>query len=186
MAGDVRDRMVAAAARLLARRGLSGTSFSDVLEASGAPRGSVYHHFSAGKDELVAAAVDLAGDRAAALLEARAGAPAREVTAAFLGLWRDVLTRSGLEAGCAVLAVAVATDSPDLLDRTAAVFRRWRGRLTELLAEGGLAQPDAERFAAVLLAACEGAVVLSRAERSLEPFDLVADGLLDQVGRLER
>ena len=52
------------------------------------------------------------------------------------------------------------------------------------LEEGGLAREDAQRFAATLVAASEGAVVLARAEQSLEPFDLVAEQLLDQVRQL--
>ena len=60
-AGDVRERMVDGAMALLARRGLQATSFSEVLAATGAPRGSLYHHFPAGKDQLVAEAVDRAG-----------------------------------------------------------------------------------------------------------------------------
>lgn len=61
MARDVRARMVESAVELLARRGLLATSFSEVLERSGAPRGSVYHHFPGGKDELVGSALDLGG-----------------------------------------------------------------------------------------------------------------------------
>jgi hypothetical protein len=64
--------------------------------------------------------------------------------------------------------VTVATDSPELLDRAAGIFRAWRGRLAELLEQGGLAAPDAARFAATLVAASEGAVVLSRAEQSMD------------------
>ena len=59
---DARRKMIESAAILLATRGLEGTSFSDVLERSGAPRGSIYHHFPEGKDELVDAAIALAGD----------------------------------------------------------------------------------------------------------------------------
>jgi len=36
-------------------------------------------------------------------------------------------------------------------------------------------------FAATLVASSEGAVALSRAEQSLEPFDLVAEQLLEQL-----
>jgi len=36
------------------------------------------------------------------------------------------------------------------------------------------------------VAASEGAVVLARAEQSLEPFDLVVDQLLEQVRALAR
>ena len=49
MAKEVRSRMVEGAVRLLARQGLQATSFSEVLELTGAPRGSVYHHFPGGK-----------------------------------------------------------------------------------------------------------------------------------------
>jgi hypothetical protein len=77
--------------------------------------------------------------------------------------------------------VTVATDSPALLQHAGAVFRSWRGQLAELFERAGLSGKDAAQFAATLVAASEGAVVLSRAEQSLEPFDLVADHLLAQV-----
>ena len=186
MAGDVRDRMIEGAIRLLAQQGLQATSFSEVLQLTGAPRGSVYHHFPAGKEQLVSAAVDRAGARALHALDGSEGVSAEELTSLFLGLWREVLVRSQYRAGCAVLAVTVATDSQELLRHAGAVFRSWRGQLAELFEHAGLSAREAAQFAATLVAASEGAVVLSRAEQSLEPFDLVADQLLEQVRKLSR
>jgi TetR/AcrR family transcriptional regulator, lmrAB and yxaGH operons repressor len=186
MARGVREQMVSSAVHLLARRGLQATSFSEVLEHSGAPRGSVYHHFPGGKDQMIGSAIDAAGAVAIELLDRKAGAPAEKIASWFLHIWREVLIRGKFEAGCAVLAVAVAADSPTLLDQTARVFRTWRRRLAELLEQGGLGAKDAQRFAAVLVASSEGAVVLARAEQSLEPFDLVAEQLVDQVRALSR
>jgi TetR/AcrR family transcriptional regulator, lmrAB and yxaGH operons repressor len=184
VARGVRVRMVASAVDLLARRGLQATSLSEVLERSGAPRGSVYHHFPDGKEQLIGAALDLAGGRAIELLDQKAGAPAEDVAAWFLHVWREVLVRSNFDAGCAVLAVTVAAESPELRERAAGIFRTWRGRLAELLERGGLASRDASRFAATLVASSEGAVAISRAEQSLEAFDLVAEQLLEQVRAL--
>jgi TetR/AcrR family transcriptional regulator, lmrAB and yxaGH operons repressor len=184
MASETRDRMVAGAARLLAQRGLQETSFSEVLELTGAPRGSIYHHFPNGKDQLIASAIDLAGANAMAQIEQSRGQSAERVAAHFIGLWRELLVRSKFTAGCSVLAVTIATDSSDLLDHAATVFRTWRERLGELLREGGLADRDAARFAAILIAGTEGAVVLSRAEQSMEPFELVAEQLSSQVTAL--
>jgi TetR/AcrR family transcriptional repressor of lmrAB and yxaGH operons len=184
MASETRDRMVAGAARLLAQRGLQETSFSEVLELTGAPRGSIYHHFPDGKDQLIASAVDLAGSNAMAMIERSRGQSAEQVTTHFIGLWREVLVRSKYTAGCSVLAVTIATQSSDLLDHAATVFRTWRERLAELLHEGGLDERDAARFAAILIAGTEGAVVLSRAEQSMEPFELVAEQLSSQVVEL--
>ncbi len=179
-----RDRMVDGAVRILARRGLQATSFSEVLDVSGAPRGSIYHHFPEGKDQMIGAALESAGAVAIELLDRKAGAPAVEVAAWFVHIWREVLIRSDFDAGCAVLAVTVETDSPELRAQAAQVFRTWRQRLAELLTQGGLAVHDADAAAALLIAGCEGAVALARAERSLEPFDLVAERLLADVGRL--
>jgi TetR/AcrR family transcriptional repressor of lmrAB and yxaGH operons len=184
MATDTRVRMIEGAARLLAQRGLQETSFTQVLELTGAPRGSIYHHFPEGKDQLVASAIDLAGARAIRLIDGMAGASAIEVTTRFLGIWRLVLEKSNFQAGCSVLAVTIATDSADLLGHASSVFRAWRERLTTLLAQGGLDQGDAARFATTLIAGSEGAVVLGRAEQSLEPFDQVAGQLISLVESL--
>ncbi len=48
----------------------------------------------------------------------------------------------------------------------------------------GLGPSDAAAFAATLIASSEGAVALSRAELSPEPFDLVAEQLLGQIRSL--
>lgn len=186
MANDVKTQMVEAAVALLAVQGLERTSFSEVLAKTGGPRGSIYHHFPEGKDELIAQALALASGRALGLLETQAGKNAEQVSHFFLAMWRALLERSSLRAGCSVAAVTVATESAGLLEQAGGIFRGWRERLAELLEEGGLKKRDARRMAATLVAASEGAVIVSRAERSLEPFDLVVEQLLSEVKRLLR
>jgi TetR/AcrR family transcriptional repressor of lmrAB and yxaGH operons len=180
MAGTTKQRMVEGAALLLAKHGLQATSFNDVLELTGAPRGSVYHHFPAGKDQLVASAVELAGERALSALDSAGDSPVA-ITEYFLALWRSVLERSNFSAGCAVLAVTIATDSPELLDHAADVFRAWRLKLASLFVAVGVEAGAASRFAALLVASSEGAVVLSRAEHDMEPFELVAEAMVGQA-----
>jgi TetR/AcrR family transcriptional regulator, lmrAB and yxaGH operons repressor len=186
MASDARERMVKGAVQLLAKRGLQATSFSEVLDLTGAPRGSVYHHFPQGKDQLVAEAIELASTRALERLASKRGARADEVARHFLDMWRELLGHTRFSAGCAVVAVTVAADSPDLLRRAAEIFRTWRRHLAELLAEGGLGAEDAARLAATLIAGSEGAVILCRAEQSMEALDLVAEQILRDVQRALR
>jgi hypothetical protein len=57
------------------------------------------------------------------------------------------------------------------LARAGEVFRTWQARLATLFTAAGVA--GAEGFATTLIAASEGAVVLSRAQRSFAPFDAV-------------
>jgi TetR/AcrR family transcriptional repressor of lmrAB and yxaGH operons len=176
--GGVRARMVEGAVRLLATSGVEGTSFAEVLAATGSPRGSVYHHFPGGKPELLHAALDLASERGLAAMEATRGEPAVTVVQWFLSLWRLLLERSRLTAGCAVVAVTVAAGDDDLLDHAGKVFRTWTDLLTELCTAGGADGEAARRLAVTVIAATEGAVALCRAERSMEPFEDVAAVLL--------
>jgi AcrR family transcriptional regulator len=189
MARSVRDQMVDSAVILLARHGLDGTSFTEVLTASGAPRGSIYHHFPGGKDELIAAAIEVAGARAVALLSSFEGRGPVEIVDGFFAMWRAVLERSQFSAGCSVLAVTVAGssgssgDSDVLLRAAGQVFRGWQATLASILAAGGVPAAAAGSFALLLIAASEGAVALSRAEQSYAPFDAVHQELRGQAAR---
>jgi AcrR family transcriptional regulator len=175
---DVRSRMVNGAVRLLATSGVEGTSFHEVLAATRTPRGSLYHHFPGGKSELLHAALDVASGHGLAAMEATRGEPAVVVVDRFLSLWRLLLERSQLRAGCAVVAVTVAAGDDELLDHAGKIFRAWTELLTELCAVGGLATEPARKLAVTVIAATEGAVALCRAERSIEPFEDVAAVLL--------
>jgi TetR/AcrR family transcriptional repressor of lmrAB and yxaGH operons len=146
VAGAAKDAVVRTAIDLLAQRGYQGMSFAEVIEASGAPRGSIYHHFPDGKEQLVAAAVARAGHRAMRALDEIDGQPAPKVVDAYTDMWRVVLGNSDLTAGCSVLAVAVSSANPDLVSQSGAVFQAWRERMTEVLAAGGMRRADAVGF----------------------------------------
>jgi TetR/AcrR family transcriptional regulator, lmrAB and yxaGH operons repressor len=70
---DSRLRMIYAAAQLFRQRGYHATAFADVIEASGAPRGSIYFHFPGGKQELAREAIVLAGDEIEQMVADAAG-----------------------------------------------------------------------------------------------------------------
>src|ERR1700740_1448472 len=105
---DARQRMIESAAQLFSERGIEGTSFADVLAHSGAPRGSVYHHFAGGKTQLVEDATRWAGEftiaGAVAALE-------RSDTVAAIGSfrrhWSKVLRASDFERGCPIASAAL-------------------------------------------------------------------------------
>lgn len=175
--GEVRAQMVATATRLLAEHGPAGASIGDVLKASGASRGSTYHHFPDGKRELYAAALDLAGQRAYAALEEARGAPADEVVARFFAMWRTLLTRTDLKVGCAVLSVAVSGDA-ESVEHAGRVFRAWRDHLDSLLVDGGLTPARASSLATLALTSAEGAVAIARAEHDLTVFETVAEQMV--------
>jgi len=181
---DVRQKMIRGAADLLSRRGLQATSFSQILELTGAPRGSVYHHFPGGKDEVVTEAVRYVGNGVLSALATEDLTPT-EVIARFGAMWRTVLVGSDLRGGCVVAAVTVGADSGELLSLTGAVFGEWLDALAAALHRAGAPESRCPSLAAVVLAGLEGAMVLTRASRSLEPFDDVVAELVRLVEALD-
>jgi AcrR family transcriptional regulator len=180
MAEGVRERMIGGAVRLLAQQGLQGTSFAEVLELTGAPRGSIYHHFPGGKQQLAEAAVRYAGDFLAAGVRAatRDDDPVAAVRA-FLGWWRRVLVKSDFQAGCPIVAVTVESQ---LAEAAADAFRRWQDALAAGLVSAGATPARAARLATLVVAAVEGATLLCRAGRCLDPLDDVIAELEDLIG----
>lgn len=174
---DSRDQMILSAAALLGEYGTSATSIDRVLAHSGAPRGSVYHHFPGGRTQLIDEAVALAGDFVTGLLDAavRADDPVDAIDAFFV-LWRDRITESDFRAGCPIVAVAVESndDAPQLARSAAAVFARWQEILTALFVRHGLTEQRSRRLGSFIIAAVEGAVIMCRAEQSTAPIEAAA------------
>lgn len=174
--------MILSAAVLLREHGASATSIDRVLAHSGAPRGSVYHHFPGGRVQLIGEAVALAGDFITGLIDAavQADDPVDAVDAFFV-LWRDRLVGSGFRAGCPIVAVAVETndDAPQLARLAAAVFARWQEALAALFVQHGLTEERSRRLGAFVVAAVEGAVIMCRAEQSTAPIEAAAAEIHD-------
>jgi AcrR family transcriptional regulator len=156
------------------------------LKASDASRGSIYHHFPRGKNELVEEAIDFASQRALAALGERRGQPAVQIIDAYLEMWRQLLERAQFRAGCAVLAVSIDTDSTSLRRRAGSIFFSWRTTIADLLEVGGLSRSDASQLSATLISATEGAVAIARAEGDMAVFDLVASNMVHQARAFSR
>jgi TetR/AcrR family transcriptional repressor of lmrAB and yxaGH operons len=177
---DSRAAMVASAATLIGSRGVSATSLTDVLADSGAPRGSIYHHFPDGKRQLAEDAVRWTSSRVLAYQSGYDGSTPSGVLERFIGMWRNVVTSSAGAAGCVVAGVAIDTiaDEPGLMDVVRETFRAWVALLAEQLEATGVAQDRAMPIAQATLAGMEGALILCRAEGGVAPLDAVASELL--------
>lgn len=174
---DARNRMVTGAADMLGRRGLSAMTVRELARHAGAPLGSTYHYCPGGKAQLAAEAVRWADARTTTELHRAAGAGPGAMLDALLRSWRESLVESDFQRGCTVLAVAVqnSTDDDDAAARDAAVFAfsNWTTILVRSLRDAGVANPEAADTATLIVAAVEGAVAMSRAERSTDPLAAV-------------
>jgi TetR/AcrR family transcriptional regulator, lmrAB and yxaGH operons repressor len=178
--GDSRDKMIQSAATLMGNRGMNATSFSDVVADSGAPRGSIYHHFPEGKRQLAECAMRLTSDQVLAYLRASTETTSRGVMRHFVALFRQVVVASRGSAGCAIAGVTidVANDDDDLLAVARDAFQSWVSLLATQLESTGVAPTRARGLSTIAVASVEGGLILCRAEGSDAPLRLVEEELL--------
>jgi AcrR family transcriptional regulator len=178
-----RERMIQSAILLIGEHGVEGTSFSQVLAHSGAPRGSIYHHFPRGKAQLVEEATRSGGDLIAATLAAvvEKGDPALAV-GRVVEFWRVALGQTEFAVGCPVVAATVEGDrTPGARDAADGAFRRWIDLQAQILERAGVSEARARSLGSLFVAAIEGAVILSRAQRSTAPLDRVHEELQEVI-----
>ncbi|HYE45386.1 MAG TPA: helix-turn-helix domain-containing protein [Caulobacter sp.] len=168
-----REAIVAAAVRLFRRQGFAATGLAQIVEASGAPKGSLYHYFPAGKAAIGAAAIQAAGKKVATTIAAlprgeRPGDFQREYARLMAGWMRA----SGYRDGCPIAATVLeeAADDDAIAGAARAAFAAWRAVLADHLRAAGRDAGSADRLALLSVTAMEGALVLARAERADAPI----------------
>ena len=173
-----RERIVAGAADMISRRGLSATSIREMAKHAQAPLGSTYHYVPEGKQQLATEAVRYTGEWVARSLRKELTAGPAAGLRAVLAQWRGIVVDTAFHAGCPVLAVAIeeppADEVPPALAAAAEVFGQWEGLLADSLRAHGADAEQAAQVATLIVAAVEGTVALCRAKRSTEPLDRVA------------
>jgi AcrR family transcriptional regulator len=170
--------MVVSAALLIRERGAHATAISDVLEHSGAPRGSAYHYFPGGRSQLLCEAMDFAGDHVAAMMTAaQSGSQLLET---LISVYRKQLQDTDFRAGCPVAAVSVEAGEAKgsdrmgpVVERAAAVFERWIALTTQRFISDGVLPDRARDLAMLATSAIEGGILLARVRRDLRPLDVV-------------
>ena len=167
--------MVVSTALLVRERGARATSIDDVLAHSGAPRGSVYHHFPGGRRQLLREAIDYAGEFVAARIETR-----RRARSTMLDMLHAGLPRA-TRAAATFAPAARSSRSPsrpaipkaDLHEHAGAAFGRWQELLERAARSRGSGTSRAGELAVLVIASIEGAIVMARARRDAEPLDNV-------------
>jgi TetR/AcrR family transcriptional regulator, lmrAB and yxaGH operons repressor len=174
-----RADLVAATGQLLRRRGYSGTSVSDFLDAAGAANGSLYHHFPGGKEELASAAIEAAAEQVEAALLNAFDATDDVIVAAQRSIDGMIAAfEADPRDGCPVAPTAIdaAGISEPLRIAAAAAFASWLGVFEHALAR--TRDPDtAAAQARVLLSAIEGALLLDRTSHGTSNLKALRDAV---------
>ncbi|GAA3598779.1 TetR/AcrR family transcriptional regulator [Klugiella xanthotipulae] len=178
--------MIEAAIPLLETRGLEGMSFTDVLLASGAARGAIYHHFPGGKTQLARAAATQNGEQIRGYLSALDGDTPLSIANAFFEGIRDAIRASAAGSGCAIAAISVhakvtAEEQASLLNTANDALSSWIEELSRKFGQTGMNETDAQNLATLLIVTLEGAHPLCRAAGSTAPFEAAAAALRNLI-----
>lgn len=180
---ETREHIIATTSVLLTQQGYHATGLNQIVRESGTPRGSLYHYFPNGKEELAAEAIRYRGAQMTAHVAgelARIDDPA-EAVVRLVRTMVDNLVRREFASGAPVAAVAMEASSASERLRRACeeVYASVRGPFEEALARLGFDSDIARRRSTAIVAALEGGLVLSYT--SLDPAPLEAVGEMLEV-----
>jgi TetR/AcrR family transcriptional regulator, transcriptional repressor for nem operon len=186
-----RERIVGAAAELMSRHGVAGTTIEDIQEAAAVSTSQMYHYF-ADKGDLVAAVIDFQTDQVLAVQ--RLGLERLECLDD-LHRWRnimvDVVRSLGCAGGCPIGSMANELAEIDPLARAqlARSFAQWENvihdGLTVIAARGEILDgTDIDQVALAMLAAIQGGLLLSQVRRTTAPLEAAVDTMIDYLRTL--
>ncbi|HMA32168.1 MAG TPA: TetR family transcriptional regulator C-terminal domain-containing protein [Casimicrobiaceae bacterium] len=167
-----RERMIEATISLLRGSGFTGAGINEIVRASAAPKGSVYHHFPGGKLQIAGEALAVYTRRVMTFIDQALSArrrPGDKLKSLFDALATRI-EESDFRKSCAVGTVSLDLDEDleALRGILAAALADWTALIASHFDLG-----DARRtrsFAGLVLTTIEGAYVRSRAERTSRPF----------------
>lgn len=163
-AGDNRERLLQEALLLFRVHGYHGVGVSDILAAAALPKGSLYHHFPGGKDQIAVEVITRVTDSALALIaKAPARSTAQRVRLAGAQMQKWMLRTGG---GTLALLASFAADGdarPVVRAAVQAAYQRLASCLAGYLKADGLPARTAQERAFLVLALLEGGGLTSQA-----------------------
>lgn len=174
VASSAREQIVEATCDLLEAQGYHATGLNQIVAESGAPKGSLYHYFPDGKEELAAAAIERTGRDLAGRVEV--GLASHDDPAAAVQFLAqriaDAIEQSGFRSGGPLTTVAMetATSSDRLNLACRAAFDRLQAAFAGKLEASGRSPQRAAELAVFVTAAIEGGIMLSRTYHSGDPL----------------
>jgi len=174
---------MAASAELFRRNGYTGTGLKQIVTEASAPFGSLYHFFPGGKEQLGEEVIRSSGMLYAQLWDVFF-APAPDVISGIESFFAGAIVtmrETDFVESCPIATVAleVATTSEPLRKATSDVFNGWidtgvRGFTDKF----GVPEEIARKLILAAIMALEGAFILSRSMRDVEPLAVAGESVV--------
>lgn len=182
---STRELFIQTTGELIERQGFHATGLNQIIQESGAPKGSLYYHFPGGKEELTAESLKNAGK----IIEDRIREHLTFFEDAAVAVQEFIqkigfhVVRSGFRAGGPITTVAMetASTSEHLRKTCDEIYLSWQAAFADRLEQDQLSKEQARQLAAVIISSIEGATILCRTNRSTTALDDVAQAMHDLI-----
>ena len=180
-----RTRLLDTASKLFRSQGFHATGLDQILRRSRTPKGSLYHYFPGGKDQLAIATLQHVASEQGQTMSAifSSQTDPLETLQIFFEHAAETLLMSDFRDGCPIATVTleVASDRPAVREACRQGFQTWLEVMVQHLNYAGLSKARAKSIATLVLASLEGGLILSRAQKSVEPIRSITSELAQMI-----
>ncbi|KWW22675.1 transcriptional regulator [Peribacillus simplex] len=174
-----KDILIEVASRLFRIRGYYGVGLKDIIEESGIPKGSLYHYFPKGKEQLAIEAVNHTKEIVIDEIERGFGEfkdPIEAIQAHILhlsGLFGETENLLGLPIG--TIAAETFTTSEPIRTACQEAMEDWQAIYVQKLLEANYSEKRSKELSIVINALIEGGILLSLTAKNGEPLKAIAE-----------
>ena len=178
---ETKSRIIETATALFQLKGYKGVGLNELLRECQITKGSLYHHFPNGKEELLIACLHSLNESITAQIEGIfAHYPSTlEATEAMIEMLIGQYEKTGTIIGYTVNSMVseMATLSDSVRTACAELYQNTQAIYSQKLMTEGFTDSSAQSIAVSLSALVEGGMMLCLAQKSSEPLRTVSDVL---------
>lgn len=183
---DSKQEIINAASKLFQLYGYHGVGLNEIIKESGTAKGSLYHYFPNGKEELAIAAIDFTKDEVAKKFQ-KITEGIEDPISAVQAYINNIADEYGLESVVGVRIGTIAGETSLINDsiRLACMsaLEYWQSLFTRKFVDAGYSEEQAEALSLNINMLIEGGIIFSLTKQSGEPLKKIAIQIPTLVGK---
>jgi TetR/AcrR family transcriptional repressor of nem operon len=184
-----RQLIIEKTAAIFNKKGYAGTSMSDLTEATGLTKGSIYGNFE-NKEAVALAVFDYNAKRKNKLEDERLAQVStnKEKLMIYAKIFCEKGTLQFMEGGCPLLNTAIEADDTHepLRKKVSEEIAAWKKKMQAILMAGISAKEftpsvNTEKFSLSVIALIEGGIFVARATKNKKNFEIILQTVVEMI-----
>lgn len=170
-----KEKLIDVTSKLIREKGIAATGIAELVELSEITKGSIYHHFPGGKDELIISSLhNFKNLMSAAFKESMKGkSTVKSGLVAILDYYIASLEKSNFKRGCpiAIIAIESSGNNKSINNACKEVMNYWIENLTSYFKYKG--SNAGKHEATEFITRLEGALIMSQIYNDTKPLSIL-------------